>query len=271
MRDSFSHSQIEDMIESPDLFHGRHISRPQVYPRKVSTAFDWGNVADAALTHPDGADAVMRVIPKHVLNGEGHRKGSPWTQWKALNEGKILLKESECSEILRAVQHCRENSASRRILEAPGEFQRTIKWLDDETGLWLRCRLDKVSYFPEGLFLSDIKTCRSNRPRKFSADAYEFGYHRQAAWYWDGMVELGEDPMGWLNVAIGKPDPQECIVYSLRAEAVAKGREQNRDVLRELAERLQSGNFKPRETNTVLELDIPAYAYKANPWEVSCV
>lgn len=269
LRDSWSHSQIEDLHESPALFYGRHVATPPLYERKRSSAFDWGTVADAALTNPEGADGVMRIIPDYVLNSEGHRKGSAWLHWQADNAGKILLKASECAEILAAVRNCRANPKAAMILDAPGEFQRTIKWLDDETGLWLRCRLDKLAYLKEGLFPSDIKTCRSNRPRQFSNDAYEYGYHRQAAWYWDGLVEAGEEPEAWLNVTIGKPDPQECIVYEMKPEAVTLGREQNRKLLRELAERLESKDWHPREWNQVLELDMPPYAYRPNAYEVA--
>jgi hypothetical protein len=213
---------------------------------------------------------VMRIIPEHVLNGDGHRKGAPWKQWAALNDDKILLKESECEEILRAVQNCRAEPKAIMVLDAPGEFQHTIKWLDDETGLWLRCRIDKLAYLHVGTFPADIKTCRSNHPRKWWNDVNEYGYHRQAAWYSDGLIEMDDPPDGWLNVTIGKPDPQECIVYEMPRRAIELGRRQNRELLRELARRLEEKDWKPRTYDQVLTGDLPEYAYK-NQWEVSCV
>jgi len=266
MRDSWSHSQVEDLIESPALFYGRHIAIPSVYPRKESKAFDWGNVADAALTHPGGMDAVARIIPESALNGDGHRKGAPWTRWsnEPENAGKILLKQDECKEIVRAVQHCRENPNAARLLDAPGDFQFTIRWIDDETGLPLRCRIDKVAIFPEFTVACDVKTCRSVALRKFRSDVYEYGYHRQAAMYMDGLDEIGESADKWTNIAIGKPDPQECVVYAMKDDAIRLGREENRKYLRELADRLASGDWKPRAWDQVIELDVPEWAYTSD-------
>jgi hypothetical protein len=268
LKGSWSHSQAEVLLESPALFYGRFLAEPRLYERKKSTALDWGQVADAALTHPEGADSVMRVIPDYVLNSEGHRKGSAWLNWAKDNAGKILLKASECAAIIRAVEHCKAHPLARRILEAPGEFQHTVRWTDDETGLVLRCRLDKVAYLSEGLILADIKTTRNEQPREFSKDAYVWGYGRQAAWYWDGMVELGEDPEAWINVAIGKPDPQTTVVYEMCQEAIALGRVENRKLLRELAERIAKNDWTQRDEFKLIMLDFPKWAYRPDEYEL---
>ena len=222
---------------------------------------------DAALTNPEGMDAVMRIIPEWALNVDGHRKGGNWTAYQKSNAGKILLKESECAEIVRAVANCHAEPKAEMFLTAPGEFQHTIKWLDDETGLWLRCRFDKVSYLPVGLFGCDVKTCANNSPRAFTSAIAEWGYHRQAAHYLDGLIALGEEPDGWVNITIGKPDPQTCIVYELDEEWIKLGREQNRKLFRELAQRLQSDDWRPRTYDQVLKLTPPQWAVN-NQWEV---
>jgi len=261
LRDSWSHSQIEVLIDSPELFRGRFLSEQPEYPRKMSKDLDWGTVADAALTNPKGMDDVMRIIPLHYLNADGHRKGDAWKAFEAMHAGLILMKESECTEIVRAVRNCRAHPVAKRVLEAPGDFQLTIRHLDDETGLWLRTRLDKISYLPEGLTAADIKTTRNQKPRQFAADAYKFGYHRQAGWYWDALVELGLEPDAWLNIAIGKPDPQETAVYEMEPEAISLGRQENRKYLRELAERIYKKDWRPRDLYQVQRLDMPRFAY----------
>ena len=43
LKDSYSHSQMEDFLWDPPLFHGRHVTKK--LPRKESTAFDWGTCA----------------------------------------------------------------------------------------------------------------------------------------------------------------------------------------------------------------------------------
>ena len=261
LRDSWSHSQLETFIESPELFRGRHHATPPEYPRNKSTALDWGTVADSALTNPEGMDAVMEIIPEWALSANGARQGNNWKAFEAARPGKILLKQSETVEIVRAVRNCRAHPLAKRILDAPGEFQWTIKWLDDDTGLWLRARLDKPAYLPEGLILSDIKTSRNHRLPKFASDADKFGYFRQAAHYWDAVVELGEQPDAWINVAIGKADPQETEVYEMDPEDIEVGRSENRKYLRELAQRLQTNDWRPRSLYKVQQLKLPRYRF----------
>ena len=66
--------------------------------------------------------------------------------------------------------------------------------MDDETGLWLRARLDRVCYRdPDNrtVIAVDWKTTRAYTARTFAKDIAEFGYHRQAAWYCSALEALG--------------------------------------------------------------------------------
>ncbi len=94
-------------------------------------------------------------------------------------------------------------------------------------------------------------------------------YGRQAAWYWDGMVELGEDPEAWINVAIGKPDPQTTVVYEMCQEAIDLGRTENRKLLRELAARLAKNDWTQRDEFKLITLAFPKWAYRPDEYEVT--
>lgn len=269
MADSWSHSQIEVLIESPPLFHGRFISR--IFPREGSEALDVGTICHQALTDPGGLDSVLAIIPDAVLNGDGHRKGNAWKDWTTANAEKIQMKRSEADPIFHMVQNVCYDPRASLLLDAPGPFEGGIRWLDDPTGLTLRARPDKVSYLYGEPIVVDIKTTRATTPRRFAADCFAFGYHRQAAWYAEGLRELGEDPVAFVFIVVDKTPAHECTVYELDPKAIELGHQQNRVAIDELARRLETGDWDSRQRGKTLLLDLPTYAYRDDPWEVRAV
>jgi len=258
-RSEWSHSQIETLITSPSLFHGRYITRE--FPREESKEFDIGTVAHAALLEPAGLDAVLAIIPRDALNEQGHRKGAKWLAWSAANEEKVQMKREEAAPIMHMV----ENVLAHKVgpwFAGDGETEFTITWEDAETGLKLRARPDRIFEAPAGLVLIDLKTTRAANPRKFINDAVEFGYHRQAAYYLDAAISYGMEPRGFVFVTVNKTPAHEVMAIQLPERAIEFGRQQNREALHELAWRLSENRWESRTANDIIELDLPEWAYK---------
>lgn len=262
---SWSHSQIEDLIQSPALFHGRHITG--VFPRESSPALDVGTIAHAAITDPDGLDGVLAIIPPEVLNRDGHRKGSDWLAWSDAHDDKIQMKRSEAAPVLHMVANVQANPAASRLLDAFGPFEYTMIWTDAESGLDLRARPDKIAETDLGTVVVDLKTTRALSPREFANDIVRFGYHRQAAWYLDAADLAGFNPVAFCFVCVDKSPAHECVVYQLDARAIELGRQQNRDAIADLARRLESDSWQGPRWAAVFNVDLPDWAYRENQWE----
>ena len=263
----WSHSQIEDLIGEPDgtgspaLFHGRHISK--MYARKRSKDMDLGTVAHECLRSPLGWQGVVKIIPRDVLNADGHRKGAAWKEWKAENAGLIHMTQQEFIPVDFMVQNVLNSPKAGWFMRRPGPQERSIFWTDDETGLELQARLDKISRLDTGqVALIDFKTTRAVNARQFASDAAGFGYHRQAAWYSDALLECGELVAGFVFICVDKTPAYECRVYQLADSAIELGREQNRQVIRDLAHRLDTDNWTSPESGEIVEIDLPLWAYR---------
>ena len=266
MKGSWSHSQIEVLIESPPLFHGQFITGD--FPMKRTNALDAGTIVHAALLEPDGLDSVVSVIPESALNEDGHRKGAAWLEWSKAQGKKIFLKNSEADPIFRMVENVRNNSEARRLLESHGPVEQCIQWLDEVTGLTLRARLDKIAEVPLGIAITDLKTTRAVKVRDFMRDAVTYGYHRQAAWYMDGAREIGLDPIAFLWITVDKSPAHECLVHELHPDDIELGRQHNRQVLRELEYRLATDDWTGRGNDCILLSRLPAWAHNLEILEV---
>jgi hypothetical protein len=247
--------------DSPPLFHGRFISH--IYPPPKSDVFDDGSVVHEILSTGKAIEEVVAIIPRDALNADNERKGGAWKDFKVANPNKILRKREECDTLIRMVESVRSHPKARWLLEADGHFEHTIAWQDAETGLMLRARPDKISIFSDEWVLSDIKTTRAEDHREFSSAIANYGYHRQAAWYSDAVAALtGGEPQAFCFITVNKTPAHECHVYELMPSAIQIGREENRQLLIELAYRLKTNDWNARDFGTILEIDLPAWAYK---------
>jgi exodeoxyribonuclease VIII len=265
-RDEWSHSQMEVLLQSAPLFYGRFISHE--YDRETTSALDDGTIVHHCLTGGDIAD-IVAMIPKNVLNADGHRKGKAWQDWSAANAGKIQRRRCECDALFRMIESVWQHPKAAWLLGGEGFFEHSIFWTDTETGLDLRCRPDRVKLINGEYILADIKTTRATTPREFSKDCVAYGYHRQAAWYIDGAKSLGWDVPAWCFITVDKTPAHECHVYELHPAAIEKGREENRVLLHELRKRLDAGNWNAPDHGSIVQLDLPTWAYREDDWRMT--
>lgn len=264
-RPEWSNSQKEKLIESPPLFYGTYISHE--FPPMASKELDIGTVAHECLTNPGGLDAIVKVIPENVLNGQGHRKGGAWKEWSEAHADYIQMKESEIESIRRMIESV-HRTVPKWMFENVLHYEHTIIWRDDESGLMLRARPDMIIRRGDYVVLADFKTTRTTTARTFAADAAKYGYHRQAAWYWDAAVALGMSPCAFLDITVDKTPAHETSIYELATGAIELGRTQNRKAIHELAWRLETDTWTAPHHGEILMLDLPEWAYRDNLLEV---
>jgi hypothetical protein len=268
IKGSWSHSQMEVLLEDPALFHGRFITG--IYPRVASKDFDLGAVAHQAILAPHGVNDVLAIIPPAVLNAKGERRGKPWQEWSEANADKIQLKRPEAEPVIRMVDAVFANEFAVQLLAAKGPVEFSIAWDDDETSLPCRMRADKIAHFDGYNVIPDVKTCRSVQPREFARTVFDYGYHRQGAWYWDGVEAYfeGVPVNAFMLIAVQKTPPYTCAVYEMAATAIEFGRKENRLLRHELKRTLETGNWTSPLSKQALTIDLPKWAYNPDEWEV---
>lgn len=132
-------------------------------------------------------------------------------------------------------------------------------WVDGLTGILCKLRSDSVS---EKLSLVvDLKTTEDASPRAFSKAIFDYGYHRQGAWYLDGWKALGVEYRHYCIIAVEKKPPHGIAVYRLNTEgkAIALGRKENTALKIRYANCLNSGQW-PSYPEVITDIELPAWA-----------
>lgn len=197
-------SSLRDFIVSPLLYAERHVHKTM--PSEDSSYLQLGSVIDSIILEPAELDRLVSLIPAEVLNKDGHRKGSAWTDWSASQGRKLLVKSDEWDDIRRMVDCV---WACQPAIELLGQSmkQQAVFWQDSAEVLG-KCKFDGV--WSNGFF--DLKTT-AEPLSAFHYSVRKYNYLTQLAWYCYGFqaaFEQWPDTCQWLVVS--KEKPYECMV-----------------------------------------------------------
>ncbi len=104
-------------------------------------------------------------------------------------------------------------------------------FVEDE-GFTRKVRVD--AYDPRMGIIYDIKTSRYNSPTKFISDAYELGYHLQAAFYIDTMRMAGYKADYFAFLCIPSEVPNEPFAVQITDRFIEDGREIYTEVIQNI-------------------------------------
>lgn len=125
------------------------------------------------------------------------------------NEGKVPVLRHELEQAEEMAKAVREHPTARALL-ADGRPEVSLFWVDQETGVKCRARVDWLPNKVKGrrLIVADVKTAVAASSHDFAKATASFGYYGQKVHYEDGIRALGIDPDPWLLfVVIEKSDP----------------------------------------------------------------
>jgi len=250
--------------KGPAYYHGRYVTGE--YADERTKAKDAGSIAHEALLCPQGLNGVLAVIPTSALNEQGHRKGAAWKKWAAEHEGRYHMKQEEAQPILAMVNAVRRHKTAAHMLDNRLATEYTIYWIDEETGLRLKCRPDLISSCPGGVALADFKVTHHGTLAGFMNQAVDLGYHRQAAFYWKGAEAMGLKVVVFVFIVVHAAPAYEVLTPFLEEPDYELGEEQNRLTLRDLAQHYQSDVWTPPGYGELLRVGLPQRAYKEDPW-----
>lgn len=224
---SLSSSGVKDILKSPALFaYRRDHGRPD------KKAYDVGKVV-----HAEILGTGCEVAELHYANYT--TKPAQKDRDAARAAGKVPMLAHEMVEVRRIVAAFRAHPAAA-LLQPDGKPERSMFWIDEETGMWCRGRLDHSN----GLNTVDPKTTDDASPWGFAQSAAKYGYHFQYALYLRGIRALGlagDHRPEFHFIAIEKTPPYQVAVYQMPADAVAAAEVKVSEALRTFAECQRTG------------------------------
>lgn len=97
---TFSSSQLKDLLDDPDLFYKKYISK--VIEREETPAFDIGTYFHTAILEPHKLKLECAVFG-------GIRRGKEWEQFKEENKGKAIITKSEFETATKLIESVRNS------------------------------------------------------------------------------------------------------------------------------------------------------------------
>lgn len=199
---------------------------------------DDGTLIHSLILEPD-SESILEVDASAIRTKEGKPAANPFatTEGKALRasalaSGKIPILTEKLGAYRYKAKALRVRLADIGVT-FDGDSEVVIYWLSN--GVRCRARLDHLTVTPDGIDLTDLKTCDSAHPHDSQRTAWLKGYDIQRAAYVEAVEALFPDYVGRVRYRLAlceldKPyaanaiefSPEFCRVGELRW---ARGRE----------------------------------------------
>jgi hypothetical protein len=270
--DAISNSRLTQLLRSP-----AHLRAYIEEPREPTEALIIGSAADVMTLTPDRFEDLYTSAGQceAIKKGDGQRctsSGSLYLDGKwycgtkshapegAGPSERTILTPAQYSKCLRIAASVRAHPRIGRLLGAPGRAQLAVVWTDEATGLLCKGLID---WFSDqfGVVL-DLKTTRDARRFAFEKSIADFGYHRQLAFYEDGLKANGVTMKHLVFAAVEKEPPFAVAGYRLSTGAADEGRTELRHLLQQYAALRETPMDEwPAYDTDITEIALPAWAY----------
>ena len=136
----------------------------------------------------------------------------------------------------------------------------SIFW--EEDGIKCKARLDILSGETRvGIVISDLKKTNSANPDDISKAIFNYGYHRQAAWYLRGCRAVGIDAKVFILTFV-EPETHLVTPAVLLPQVIERGAEECEKGLSIYRQCLSTNKWPCFSDNKILEIDLPGWAYR---------
>ncbi len=229
------------------------------HPPARKRAFDLGTACHT-LVLGRGAELVP-------INADSYRtKAAQQAKDAAWDAGLIPLLPHEVKQVHAMADSIRTHPEAGPWIEAWGDPELSVFWVDEATGVPCRARFDKAVRTRHGLVLVDVKTTMDASDLAISKAVATFGYHQQEAHYRAGAIAAGLHPdPAFVFVFVEKEPPYLVSVAQLDGAAVEVGRRRNERALRMFADYTSTGVW-PGYDPAVSEIGLPHWALREDTY-----
>jgi len=212
---AWSKSDLDKINQSPAHYFSEK--------RDETAAMIFGRALHCAIIEPDKFTRQYVVAPQ--IDKRTNAGKAEWAAFQLDSVGMEIISADDV-ETIKAMNQSIANHPLARHIFKDGEAEASFFWKDPITGLQCKCRPD---YYRRDGVLIDLKSTESCSPHDFGRSLASFRYHVQAAYYTDGIFNVGdfsefEAPTDFLLLAIEKKPPYGLRVYRVDDRSMAFGR-----------------------------------------------
>ncbi|NIA28837.1 MAG: hypothetical protein GWP06_02855 [Actinobacteria bacterium] len=197
----------------------------------------------------------LRLFEENTVSFEGKALGKKFEAKKAIYPHKSVIPEEVFENI--PIMAEKTISAARKLdIFHGGDIELSFFWIDQETGLKLKCRTDY--YRPDAGVIVDFKSTKDHTEKGFPKEIANYNYHFSAAMYLDGVSQVvGEPHKNFLFIATANTPPFEVGFYHLNDASINQGTDAFRQALTDLS-------FNENPEPAFRKIGVPFWALKKN-------
>lgn len=243
--EGISRSGIMLLKRSPAHFWYKYIN-PEKQKEKTTPAKIFGNAVHTAILETNSFFNRYCVLPK--LDRRTTKGKEQFSEFSAVNIGKIILTEEEYSEIKKICSSINKTEIPRELVDG-AKYEKSIYWIDKETGILCKARPD----IWHSNMIVDLKTTKDASFRSFSRDTFSYGYHIQLAMIQEGIRETtGYNMENFISLAIEKEEPFIPATYQIDEAVIEAGRNEFKKYLILYKECLEKNQWNPYAIRKIL-------------------
>lgn len=230
--------------------------------KEETASMELGTAVHTAVLESDAFESLYRIGP------ECNKNTKEWREFAAACyiDGVTPLKPSENEKILGMRDSLWNDPGVSKILRACESRELSIFWIDSDTGLYCKARID--IYGARVGALLDLKTTGSAGQHDFARTSFNQGYHIQIPWYTRGARAVGLDvKMSGILAVETVPDYTPCI-FQIPPATFALGATEIQKALPRLAECFATGNWPGyMKDGRPVDLNAPQWAFEQEDFD----
>lgn len=239
-RPNLSYSGAKVMLDCPAEYRYQ-----RDYPREPSRSMVMGTCVHADILEG-------RVIWREAVHKLGTKAGDAEAAAIAA-DGLIRLTRAESVAVTGMVTALREHDGVRRLLKV-GEPEVSLSWVDEETGVPLRGRLD---WLRPGWRL-DLKTTSSANPDDIRRDIRAYRYDIQRVAYDEGAIACDLDAPRMVFVFVANCPPHIVTLVNLGEDWLPGAYHDWHHAIRTYAACVETGRW-PGYADDIITIDPPRW------------
>jgi len=252
LKEWYSSSMIKHALRSAESFF-YEINEPSKnsLALECGTAFHIGMEGLAVSGHMDLFDSEVMECPTATITSKA------CGALKAENSEKAVLPAPEIEKTREMAEKLYFKTRELNYFDE-GYPELSFFWIDQETGLRLKCKIDWFRP-DEGGWILDHKSTKAHQYESFKKEIANRNYHLSAAMYREGVkqvtgLELEDDHYHLLVIA--NTAPHEVEVYPLDAPSMTEGHALFRKCLSVIK------NYDPEADVIPRTIGLPQWAFK---------
>ena len=249
-RPELSSTQVAKFMDDPIAFYEIHVTGER--SESPTDAMKFGTSVHEMIELGGPDKMPIAVIPREVLNKDGHKRGKAWTQWKAEQpDDALLYKEGEDIPWNKIWSNLVANDKCVPWLVADRK-EEEFYWQDSASGLQCRAKLDVIDVSA----IVDWKTTCSVDPRGFQSACHSMHYAERLSFYRRGYEQkYGERPP-CVAVAIENSGSYRVQPYEISESWLSKAD----DNLSRVLDQIANFDIQSERNQPIIELSEPKYA-----------